>query len=154
MSENGAIAYDLAGNWCEECGRAKSYRLWPGTLTGCKTCDEAITRHRCTGRPAVTDRAPGQKWECPDCGSFWMLAEEEDYCPDCCGDCGHKVVTRRWNLAEEGDRMATAPRFRPQPFTPFRNLIPRPAASRPGSFGSCHRTAGGIMVHVKPGCRC
>ena len=52
VSENGIIAYDLgAGMFCEECGRPKSFRLWPGTRTGCKTCDEVVTRHRCTKRP-------------------------------------------------------------------------------------------------------
>jgi hypothetical protein len=155
VTENGILMYDLAGNWCEECGRAKSFRLWPGTLTGCKTCDEVVTRHRCTKRPAVADRAPGQEWECPDCGGIWRLAEEEDWCPDCCGECGHKIVSRRWALAEEGDRLDTAPRHHPQPFAPFRNFTgfsaAPPAWIRPAS---CYAIASGSMVHVKPGCRC
>jgi hypothetical protein len=155
VTETGWLPYDLADNWCEECGRAKSYRLWPGLLTGCKTCDEVITRHRCTRLPAVTDRAPGQEWECPDCGSSWRLAEEEDWCPDCCGECGHKVTSRRWVLEEEGDRLDTAPRHVPPVYTPFRNPFrPVAASSKPGPFGECHRTPGGIMIHVKPGCRC
>ena len=152
--EKRILAYDLAGNWCEECCRAKSFRLWPGMLTGCKTCDEVVTRHRCTGLPAVTDRAPGQQWECPDCESFWTLAEERVACLDCCGECGHMVTSRRWELTEVGERIGSAPRYRPQPYTPLRNPFPRPAVSRPGPFGSCHRTDGGVMVHVKPGCRC
>jgi hypothetical protein len=156
VSEHGILMYDLAGNWCEECGRAKSFRLWPGVLTGCKTCDEVVTRHRCTKRPAVTDRAPGQEWDCPDCGGIWRLADEEDSCPDCCGDCGHKVLSRRWILAEEGDRLDTAPRHKPQPWTPFRNPFPRSAlpADPPAPFGECYETPGGIKVHVRPGCRC
>lgn len=153
MSENGIIAYDLAGNWCEECGRAKIYRMWPGALTGCKTCDEVVTRHRCAGRPDIGEMSDGQSWECRDCGSTWTAGSEEEACPDCCGECGHRVTVRRWNVAE-GERMVTAPRYKPQPFAPFRYLFPRPAVSRPGPFGSCHRTASGIMVHVKPGCRC
>ena len=70
----GILAYDLAGNWCEECGRAKSFRLFPGVLTGCKTCDEVITRHRCTKRP---DLAAGGSWTCPDCGKTQWWREGE-----------------------------------------------------------------------------
>lgn len=121
MSENGVYAYDLAGNWCEECGQAKSFRLFPGTLTGCKTCDEVITRHRCTGRPDLDALAVGESWECPDCGSVWSAGEETKDCPDCCGDCGHLVTVKRWSVVE-GDRVATAPRYKPEPFAPFRKL--------------------------------
>ena len=157
VTENGILMYDLAGNWCEECGRAKSFRLWPGTLAGCGRCDEVITRHRCA-RPAVADRAPGQEWDCPDCGGIWRLAEEEDWCPDCCGECGHKIVSRRWALAEEGDRLDTAPRHNPQPFAPFRMPSFEPPPRIPLSSRlprtACYRTDGGSMVHVKPGCRC
>lgn len=151
--EKGILACDLAGNWCEECGRAKSFRLWPGTLTGCKTCDDVITAHRCGGRPALADLAAGQSWTCPDCDSAWTVIEEDEACPDCCGECGHLVTTRRWQIVT-GARYATAPRYKPEPFAPLRNLLLRPSVSRPGPFGSCHRTPGGIMVHVKPGCRC
>ena len=155
VTETGWLPYDLAGNWCEECGRAKSFRLWPGTLTGCKTCDEIVTRHRCTGRPRIGELADGQMWECRDCGSRWTPRTETEYCLDCCGDCGHQVPVRRWNK-EEGDRIGTAPRHDPQPFAPFRNILPRSAvpASPPGPFGECYPMASGAMVHVRPGCRC
>jgi hypothetical protein len=121
VSENGIIPYGLAGNWCEECGRAKSFRLFPGVLTGCATCDRVITRHRCTDLPAVTDRAPGQDWECRECDSIWRLVKEEEACPDCCRECGHTMTRRRWELEKEGGRIDVAPRHEPQPFAPFRN---------------------------------
>lgn len=156
MSETGIYAYDLAGSWCEECGQAKSFRLWPGVLTGCKTCDEAITRHRCTKLPDLADRAPGQTWECPDCGSLWKLAEEETGCPDCCGECGHTVTRRHWDLLEEGDRISSAPRQVPR-WTPFRDAPFRNAnvsCSQPGPPRSCYTMPDGSAVHVKPECRC
>ena len=155
MSEHGVLMYDLAGNWCEECGRAKSFRLFPGGLTGCKTCDEVVTRHRCTKRP---DLATGESWTCPDCGTIWTAGEEEETC----GECGHGlgIMQRTWDSVP-GDRIDSAPRSKPEPWTPLRNalrgtvdaLYAKPDLRRP-SFGTCHRTAGGIMVHVKPGCRC
>lgn len=158
--EKGILAYGLAGNWCEECGRPKVSRLFD-VLTGCGTCDEAITRHRCTKRPAVTDRAPGQEWDCPDCGGIWRLAEEEEWCLDCCGECGHKIVSRHWVLAEEGDRIDSAPKRKPSGgWTPFRNVLRQSVNAmyarpqRPSLPKECHRTPGGIMVHVKPGCHC
>ena len=150
VTENGIIPYDLIGNWCEECGRAKMYRIWPGTLMGCKTCDEVVTRHRCTGRP---DLATGESWTCPDCGTLWTAAEEEDTC----GECGQGTgsMRRTWETVP-GDRIATAPRYEPRPYGPFRSLFPLPAArmTRPGPFGECYKTATGIQVHVRPGCRC
>lgn len=160
MSENGILMYDLAGNWCEQCGQPKLNRALD-MLTGCPACDEVVTRHRCPERPAITDRAPGQSWECPDCGRLWRLAEREEPCPDCCCECDHTVTRRRWDLEEEGDRIDTAPRHKPEPYTPLWNalrstvnsLYARPRTERP-SFGTCHRTDKGIMVHVKPGCRC
>jgi len=159
----------LAANWCEECGQAKSFRMWPGTLTGCATCDEVVTRHRCTGRPDIDALADGQAWVCPDCGSTWTPRTETEDCLDCCGACGHQVTVRRWD-SEKGDRIDSAPRHEPEPFTPLRNAIyqtvrtltdlpkvspwrgitPPPA----GPSGSCYRMGGGSMVHVKPGCRC
>ena len=120
--EKGFLAYGLAGNWCEECGRAKSYRLWPGTLTGCKTCDEVVTRHRCTSRPDISEMAGGQSWECRDCGTTWTAGSEEEPCPDCCGDCGHVVTVRRWSFTK-GDRIDAAPRYEPKPWTPFRDRL-------------------------------
>ena len=153
VSENGIIPYDLgAGMFCEECHRPKSFRLWPGTRTGCKTCDEVVTRHRCQQRPAVDDLGLGESWTCPDCGTTWTCAEKEDWC----GECGQATGTRKGWDSVPGDRIATAPRFDPQPFTPFRNLFPRSAAryDPPGPFGECYQMASGPMVHVRPGCRC
>src|ERR1700689_2096557 len=161
MSENGVLMYDLAGNWCEECGRAKSLRMF-GYLTGCTACDVVVTAHRCTGRP---DLGTGESWECPDCGTVWTAGEKEETC----GECGQGIGTMRrtWENVP-GDRLDTAPRHDLQPFTPFRNALHRTAGaalSRPlvspannrypgGPIGSCYRLASGAMVHVKPGCRC
>ena len=93
MTENGIIPYDLAGNWCEECGRAKGFRLFPGILTGCKTCDEVITRHRCTSRPDLDDLALGESWTCPGCGTAWTCAEKEDWC----SECGRSGMIKGWD---------------------------------------------------------
>ena len=160
VSGPGILLYDLAaGNFCEECGHPKANRLFD-LLGTCRTCNEAITRHRCTKLPALADRAPGQEWECPDCGSIWRLVSEEEDCPDCCAECGHTVTRRRWDLAEEGERIGSAPRRKPEPWTPFRNALretvnvayARPAP--PSLPETCYHTPGGLMVHVKPGCRC
>ncbi len=153
MTERGIIPYDLgAGMFCEECHRPKSFRLWPGTRTGCKTCDEVVTRHRCTGRPAVDSLALGESWTCPDCDSIWTCAEKEDWG----GECGQVTGTRKGWDSVPGGRLDTAPRSDPQPFTPFRNPFPRTAIppDPPGPFGSCYAMASGAMVHVRPGCRC
>ena len=126
MTENGIVPYDLAGMFCcEECGRPMSLRMWPGTLTGCETCDELITRHRCTSRPDIGELADGQSWECRECGSTWTPRAGNEDCPDCCSECGHQTTVRRWEVAE-GDRIGGAPRYQPQPFTPFRNRPPHP----------------------------
>jgi len=162
--QNGILMYDLAGNWCEECGRAKSLRLF-GYLTGCTACDDVVTAHRCTGRPELDELPLGASWACPDCGGTWTAAEEEDFC----GECGQSTgMKKTWDVTE-GDRIGTAPRHVPQPFTPFRNAIyqtartltdrPRYSAlsgaySRPGPFGDCYQMTGGSWVHVRPGCRC
>ena len=154
MSENGIIPYGLTGNWCEECGRAKSFRLFPGGLTGCKTCDEVVTRHRCTKRP---DLNVGESWPCPDCGTLWTAGEEEETC----GECGQGIGTMRrtWDSVP-GDRLDSAPRHTPEPWTPFRNTLRetvRAAYSRPAPPSlpkECYRTPGGIMIHIKPGCMC
>src|ERR1035441_1136527 len=151
--------YDLAGNWCEECGRLKMQRAFSG-LTGCGTCNKAITRHRCTKRP---DLVPGQSWECPDCGTAWTAGEKEETC----GECGQGAGTMRktWDSVP-GDRIDTAPRYDPPPpFIPFRNLFRditappaysawRGRAFAPASLGECYRMASGAKVHVRPGCRC
>jgi hypothetical protein len=120
VTETGWLPYDLAGNFCEECGRAKSFRMWPGVLTGCKTCDKVVTRHRCTdsGRPDLDALDSGASWECPDCGSVWTVTEEAAWCPEC----GHgECNTEKGWTASPGDRIDTAPRHVPQPFMPFRN---------------------------------
>jgi hypothetical protein len=116
--ENGIIPYGLAGNWCEECGRAKSFRLWPGNLTGCTACDEVVTRHRCTRRPDLGAIALGVPWECPDCGTRWTAGEQEEAC-ETCGQ-GTGTMRRVWDSVP-GDRIGTAPRYKPEPFAPFRN---------------------------------
>jgi len=153
--EKGILAYDLASNWCEECGRAKMNRLL-GMLTGCKTCDEVITRHRCTGRPDLDPLDTGALWTCQDCGTVWVVTEEAAWCPECgCSECR---TEKRWTVSVPGDRIDTAPRHKPQPFTPLRVPSFSPPPHIP--FGvtlphtSCYKTASGIMVHVKPGCRC
>lgn len=164
MTENGILMCDLAGNWCEECGRAKSLRLYD-YLTGCKTCDDVITTHRCAGRPSLDDLPLGDSWECRECGTAWSAVEEEDWC----GECGRSGMRKTWDLVP-GDRIDTAPRHVPQPYTPLRNAIyqtgriltDRPrispffgsAAPKPGPFGECYEMASGTMVHVRPGCRC
>ena len=120
MTDAGITPYaGLAGNWCEECGQAKSYRLWPGMLTGCATCDEVITRHRCAGRPDLGALDVGASWECPDCGTVWSVAEREDTC----GECGRSGMVKAWSHVP-GDRIDSAPRYQPQPFTPFRDKLP------------------------------
>ena len=155
MTETGWLPYDLADNFCEECGRAKSLRLWPGTLTGCATCDDIVTRHRCMGRPDLDDLALGVSWTCPDCGTVWTVTEEAAFCSECgCSECR---TEKRWTVSVPGDRLGTAPRYRPQPFTPFRNPFRSSLAAAytpPGPFGDCYQTASGMAVHVRPGCRC
>ena len=155
MTEHGILMYDLAGNWCEECGRAKSYRLWPGVLTGCKTCDEVVTRHRCIDtRPGPDGFDAGDRWTCPGCGTVWAVTEEGAWCDECgCHECR---TEKRWTVSVRGDRIDTAPRRDPRPYAPFRSLFPLPAArvTRPGPFGECYKTASGMTVHVRPGCRC
>ena len=123
MTGPGIIPYDLAGNWCEECGQAKSYRLWPGVLTGCAACDEVVTRHRCTdsGRPELDNLGPGASWACPDCGTVWSVVEREETCGECGQDIG--TMRREWDSVP-GDRIDTAPRHDPQPYTPLRNRLP------------------------------
>ena len=142
----GVIPFDLAGNWCGECGRPKAFRLHD-MLTGCGECDEVVTRHRCTGRPDITQLADGQAWECPDCGSRWTPRSREEACADCCGDCGHTVTVRKWDY-EEGPRLADAPRHVPLPYQPIRYAPFRAAPSR-----SCYLTASGLPVHYR-GCGC
>jgi len=109
----------LAANWCEECGQAKSFRMWPGTLTGCATCDEVVTRHRCAGRPDLDSLDVGASWECPDCGTLWSAVETED----ACGECGRSGMVKAWSRVP-GDRIGSAPRYQPQPFAPFRDKMP------------------------------
>lgn len=153
----GLMPYGLSGNWCEECGRGKSFRLFPGVLTGCKTCDEVITRHRCTGRPDLGDLALGESWECPGCGGTWMAAEEEDTC----GECGRSGMVKTW-VVGTAPRLATAPRYEPHPYAPFRNALrgiagasfSRPFRNEITLPAACYRAPGGFMVHVRSACRC
>ena len=124
MTGAGFIPYDLAAAFCcEECGHPKSYRMWPGLLTGCATCDEVVTRHRCTqsGRPELDGLALGASWDCPHRGTVWTATEKEETC----GECGQGVGTMRraWH-SDPGDRIDTAPRHDPQPYTPLRNTLP------------------------------
>lgn len=109
---------------CEECRRPKLSRLLYDGLgvQDCATCMEVVTRHRCAELPNYYDLAVGEVWECRDCGSKWTVREIEEWCPDCCGDCGHKVTRRDWAY-EEGPRMDTAPRYEPKVFTPLRNVF-------------------------------
>ena len=153
MTEHGINPYDLSAGWfCEECRRPKSFRLWPGTRTGCKTCDEVVTRHKCTGRPGLDSLDLGASWTCPDCGTTWTAGEALDWCGECGQDTG---MRKTWNSVP-GDRIGSAPRHDPQPFAPFRNPFPRSAVRHdpPGPFGECYQMTGGAMVHVRPGCRC
>lgn len=164
MSENGIIAYDLAPAGCPECGRFLQNRWLLTAPSGCKTCDEAITRHRCAGRPDLESLQAGMSWECPDCGSTWTAVLEQDNC----SECGQDVWRKTWETVE-GDRMATAPRHEPVVFTPFRDALRGlvAAASPPPSLFfdelrnmplpravSCYRANAGFTVHVKPDCRC
>lgn len=112
--------FDLAGNFCGACGRAKMNRLFAMGLTGCAECDEVITRHRCSKRPGSLPA--DEPWECPDCGSVWTLAVVEEACPDCCGECDHVVEVPRWS-AVPGDRIDSAPRYVPRGYWPLRNLL-------------------------------
>lgn len=149
MEITGLVPYDLAGNWCEECGQAKMNRLL-GFSTNCRTCREVLTRHRCTDRPDIDELELGRSWECPECGSTWAVTEKEDWC----GECGRPQMVKTWDVTP-GDRIATAPRYEPplSPLAPFRNLFVHPAVIPPSLPRSCYRK-NGFMVHVKPGCRC
>lgn len=122
MSEEpaGIYAYDLAGNWCEECGRAKMNRAY-GVLTGCPACDEVVTRHRCENLPPLSALVDGSRWTCRDCGSVWVLVTSTEACPDCCGECGHTVTVTRWDVT--ADHRADGPRRQPRGYSPMRNLL-------------------------------
>jgi hypothetical protein len=179
MSETGIIAYDLAsGVFCEECHRPKGNRWLLGVPSGCATCDDVITQHRCTDRPPKDELDIGQAWECPDCGTVWGVVPEEDTC----GECGRSGTEKRWKVIHLGDRIDTAPRYQPYVPTPFRNLLAsrtqmeaagviaqqpmRNAVGRrevkiatdgavawAGCSAECYSLPSGAMVHVKPGCR-
>jgi hypothetical protein len=142
VSSPGIVPYGLSIHFCDECGQPLASRLW-GFMTGCKTCDDAITRHRCERRPPRDRLAVGDSWTCPDCLSVWTATEEEDTC----GECMQPRMVKTWDYAE-GSQVATAPRHMPQPYAPFRDNIPR------REVGGCYRMDSGSMVHVKPGCRC
>ena len=121
---SGWLPYDLADNFCEECGCPKLDRLFYQNRD-CTTCWDVITQHRCTSVPSYYDLAVGETWTCPACDSRWTVREIEEPCPDCCACCGHMVTRRDWEY-EKGARVATAPRQDPPPlFTPFRNVLRR-----------------------------
>ena len=122
MTDQGIISYGLDGNFCEECGRAKINRLLYRAPGGCATCDEVITRHRCTKRPDIGTLASGESWECPDCGSVWTVTEEED----ACGECGSVLGTMPGWSVVPGERIDTAPKYEPYVPVPFRNKPGRP----------------------------
>jgi uncharacterized protein (DUF983 family) len=104
-------AFDLVvAVLCEECGRPKSNRPFE-ILTGCTTCDEVITRHRCTGRPDVNSLRAGLSWTCPECDSVWTVTEAETGEP--CEECGLPRAVATWQV-EPGARLATAPRYVPR----------------------------------------
>ncbi len=156
MSENGPLsaalpmqvaAYDLTGYHCTECGTALGNRWLMTGDSGCATCDEAVTRHRCLSRPRLESLAVGESWRCRECWSVWTVTEEED----ACGACGRSGPEKTRAYAA-GARVDDAPRYKPVVFTPFRftpfrNVLPQAA-------GPCRRTPGWIMIHVKPDCRC
>ncbi len=119
MTEHGVLLYDLAGNWCGECGRPKLSRLLGYGLTGCPECDEVITRHRCHLPSAAA--AAGTQFTCRECRSAWVLVTSTEPCGDCCAECGHKVTVRQWEIT--GDRRVTGPRREPCGYSPMRNLI-------------------------------
>jgi hypothetical protein len=125
VSGNGIILYDLAPPTCPECGTPLGNRWLMAGDSGCRTCDDAVTRHRCTGRPDVLSLAPGESWECTDCGSTWTAIEVADSCREC----EQEVRRKTWETVE-GDRMAIAPRYKPVVFTPFRDQVPRSGERR------------------------
>jgi hypothetical protein len=141
VSEFGLIPYDLMPVLCTECQQPVTRRLF-GYPAGCATCDDVITSHRCTGRPAVLDHHAGDHWECPECRSVWLVVKTEDPCPEC----GQPVTEHTWQVAHVGERIAMAPRYKPVRYTPFRNVLARPSP--------CYSLPGGSRVHVRPGCRC
>lgn len=140
MSETALIPFDLSAHLCEECGQPKIRRLWE-FLTGCTTCDAAVTRHRCVTRPALEFLAVGESWTCRECWSVWTVTEEMGTC----GECGRSGPEKAWSY-KRGGNVDNAPRHNPYTYVPLRNRLP--------GAGKCHRTPGGIMVHVKPDCRC
>ena len=155
VNETGIIAYDLAAAYfCEGCGRLKTDRMLLRVPSGCATCDEVITRHRCTGRPPIESLAAGASWECPGCGSVWTAD------PAACTACGTPGMERNWSVVM-GDRMDTAPRHEPYVPVAMRNILPRRPELPRGVFrepvrpaGDCYTLPGGGIVHLKPGCRC
>jgi hypothetical protein len=150
--------YDLAGGWfCGDCGRPIGNRWLMTAPSGCATCDETITRHRCTGRPSLGDHTVDDTWECPDCRTIWLVGEELDTCREC----GRSGTVPAWTVAVHGDRIDSAPRYNPVVYTPLRNAlagIVRTLLAPPPRTGErpreCYRMPSGARVHIKPGCRC
>ena len=109
IQPKGIYPYDLAGEFCEECGRHKTARLFYDGL-GCQGCAR---------RPDIETLAIGATWECPDCGSIYGVSSHRAYC----GECGHVIQEGRWDLVLKGDRIDSAPRYKPQVYTPLRNIF-------------------------------
>ncbi len=143
MSETGTVPCGPNAFLCPECKCPLGSRWLMTAPSGCAACDEAITRHRCLTRPRRGDLETGQSWTCGDCLSVWTATEEEEPC----GECGQPRMVKTWAY-EKGSQAAAAPRYSPAVFAPLRNMIRR------RDTGPCYRTAGGLMVHFKPGCRC
>ncbi len=111
--------FDLvAGHFCEECGHPKMNRLLD-VLTGCTTCDDVITAHRCEGRPVAEE--VDQAWQCPDCLAWWLAERKEDTCGECSQGLG--TFTMGWKMASLPGRQGS--RREPNGWQPFRNALPR-----------------------------
>ena len=101
------FAYNLATDaFCAECERFKPDWILHSVPTGCATCDEMITRHRCTGQPDLDSLAVSGSWGCPVCGCVWTAVRGD------CHECGAPGMETTWSVVE-GDRMDTAPRYEP-----------------------------------------
>lgn len=120
-------------------------------------------RGRCGKIGAVTDT-----YTCASCGETFekgwsdeeAAAEAEELFPGIdpsdpdeagvvCGPCFQHIMGRVQAEAPEliGEGWRGESLFR----DPFASVAAR---SDPGPFGSCYQTASGMMVHVRPGCRC
>ena len=101
----GINAFDLASEFCPDCGQAKSLRL-AAYLTGCATCDEIRTRHRCEGRPLAFEQADDAEWSCDGCGAVYRIRVEVE-----------EIEHRMW------ETLTPAVREGPRQSQPWRGLI-------------------------------